>query len=223
MSVTLKESKVSIISFIQEAEKCLENDCGFPAMLTAFSVMLAVSEAVLGKSPKNERYTEGELISSFIDKMHSKNWFKSHQSISTDDEIIKEKLCAIRHGLSHQLSMPDDIFLIQNAQDLENLAVANVAYSISVEDFLQSIKCTIEELANRDECSARIMDPNFGRFRLSSPRELGIQREFLNVSGVGTTYSAAVEVHVCEINPINLNGVDGNFPGQASETTTSDV
>ena len=209
MSTTLKDANHLISRFLDEAEKCMEIDCGYPAMLTVFSVILAVSEAILGKSFKKKRYSEEVLINNFVDNMSDKAWFIANGASPRDDETIKRQLYEIRNGLSHQLSLPNNIFLIGTAADLGEETVVNVAYVVSVEGFLKSVRRTIEDLANRDEYSSRTMDPNFGCFQLYSPRGLVSSKELSNVKGLATSYSASVNVFVSELKP---TGFDEIFP-----------
>mgnify|MGYP001347480972 FL=1 len=209
MSKTLCQAQQEIYCFIDEAEKCLEFECGYSAMMTVFSVILAVSEAILGKSSKNKRYSEEVLINNFVEKMSDKAWFIANGASPRDDETIKRQLYEIRNGLSHQLSLPNDIFLIGTAADLGEKTVVNVAYILSVEGFLRSVRRTIEDLANRVEYSSRSMDPNFGCFQLSNPRGLGSRKELSNVKGMATSCSASVDVIVAEVRP---SCPDENFP-----------
>lgn len=209
MPTSLKEANHLISRFLEEAEKCLDFECGYPAMMTVFSVILAVSEAILGKSSKIKRYSEEELINNFVDKMSDKAWFIANGASPRDDEIIRRHLYEIRNGLSHQLSLPNDILLIGSAADLGEKTVLNVAYIVSVEGFLRSVRRTIEDLANNDEYSSRTMDPNFGGFRLSNPRGLGSSNELSNVKGMATSCSASVDVIVAEVKP---TGFDEVFP-----------
>jgi hypothetical protein len=172
MSKTLKEAHDEIIYFVEEAEKCLAIGCGYSAMSTIFSVILTVSEAVLGKEPKGKRYLEDTLINNFFSHMSDKDWFLPKNTKAPSDDEIKRYLYEIRNGLSHQISLPEEIGLITTKTDIKYFSGMDVLYFISVEDFISSVKSTIEKLLIEEKYASTKMDPNFGSFKLS-PREIG--------------------------------------------------
>ena len=195
MPLTIREAKDQILIFINEAEKCLHLDCGYSAVTTLFSVILAVSEALMGKLSVRKRYSEDTLINYFVDLMDDKEWFISKEPNNLVDAEIKKYLYDLRNGLSHQLSLPQEIGLISTAADLDRLTRLDVLYYISVEGFIASVKSTVEKIIKDDELSTREMDPNHESFPLGSPREIGSRLVVRCLNGL-TTSGSAVESRI---------------------------
>ena len=203
MSNTLKEAQKEIFYFIEEAEKCLAIGCGYSAMSTIFSVILTVSEAVLGKEPNGKRYPEDVLINNFFSHMSDKDWFLPNTTKAPSGDEIKKYLYEIRNGLSHQISLPEQIGLITTKTDIENFSGMDVLYFISVEGFILSVKNTVEKLLE-ERYSSSEMDPNFGSFKLKiSPREIGSRSVVTDEKGTLASGSI-VRSKVAENNPNNV-------------------
>ena len=188
MSKTLKDAQNEIFYFIEESEKCLAIGCGYSAMSTIFSVILTVSEAVLGKEPNGKRYPEDVLINNFFSHMSDKDWFLPNKTKAPSGDEIKKYLYEIRNGLSHQISLPEEIGLITTKADIEKFSGMDVLYFISVKDFILSVKSTLVKLLIEEKYASTKMDPNFGSFKLS-PREIGSRSVVKDTNGTITTGS----------------------------------
>lgn len=140
---TLKNAKKSTDRFLSEASECAERECGFSSMLTAFSVILGISEAAY------RDYGIEPLIKWFISKMNNKtSWLilPSTGSSQNENEIGK-KLADLRNGLAHEFSMPSDVLLAKNRQSAtEERDHYPNKYIISIKEFLDAVSRTVDEV-----------------------------------------------------------------------------
>lgn len=155
MPQTLKSAKGSIDRFLFEAMECAERECGFSAMLTAFSVILGVSEAVCRDNKI------APLITWFFSKMNDKtSWLILPTTTSLPDQNeIGKKLADLRNGLAHEFSMPSDVLLAKNRQSAtEKASQYPNKYIISIKEFLGAVSRTVDEIV---QCNPEaVLDAN---------------------------------------------------------------
>lgn len=155
MPQTLDSAKNSVDRFLLEAMECAERECGFSAMLTAFSIILGVSEAVYG----NHRIEP--LIQWFFSKMNDKtSWLILPTTASSHDQNeIGKKLADLRNGLAHEFSMPSDVLLAKNRQSAtEKKDQYPDKYIISTKEFLDAVRRTVGEIVKSNP--AALLDAN---------------------------------------------------------------
>lgn len=142
MPQTLRSSKDSIDRFLREATECAERECGFSAMLTAFPIILGISEAVQGN------YGIEPLIQWFFSKMNDRtSWLILPTNTSPDQNEIGKKLADLRNGLTHEFSMPSDVLLAKNTQSAtEKKGQYPNKYIISIKQFLGAVSRTVDEI-----------------------------------------------------------------------------
>jgi hypothetical protein len=140
MSLALAETKSCIDRFLLEAEKCAEQEYGFAAMLTVFSVILGVAEAVINRS-RNE-----ELFRWFVSQMGDRSsWIVIPDSSSPTAIEIGKKLAQTRDSLSHQFSLPVDLELVNSIQQVE-LEPDPPKYYIGTKEFVDAVISTIDKI-----------------------------------------------------------------------------
>lgn len=143
MRQTLDSAKNSIDQFFIEAKGCAEREFGFSAMLTAFSVMLGVSEAVRGD------YGIASLIRWFFSEMIDKtSWLIVPTQVSPQNQNeIGKKLADLRNGLAHEFSMPSDVLLAKNRQSAtEKKDQYPDKYIIAIKEFLDAVNTTVDKI-----------------------------------------------------------------------------
>ncbi len=153
MPTTLSDAKASIERFMKEARCCAVCELGFAAMLTAFSVLLAVEEAVLGPSDIDD------LIGGFLPSMKStNNWFHSPVATPTD-QIIAGALVELRNALAHELSMPTGVKMVNTAPQA---ATAQQqwpgSHVVSVVEFVEDVGATALTIVAANPNA--VMDPS---------------------------------------------------------------
>jgi hypothetical protein len=188
--MSLNNSRESINLFIKESEICIENKCGYSAMLTIFSVIFAISEATIeNKNNKND----SKLIEHFINKMSDLSWFMMNgQKGLNSKATISKSLIEIRDGLSHQISLPIDVGMVNNQseKDLYN-ANLEITYIISVKEFITSVKETVDSIIDDPQNSTAELDSNKKYKKISKTRASGIQTIHSIPDGTTTTGSKA--------------------------------
>ena len=155
MPQTLGSAKGSIDRFLFEAMECAERESGFSAILTAFSVILGVSEAVY----QGDRILP--LIKWFFSKMNDKtSWLiLPTTAASHDQNEIGKKLADLRNGLVHEFSMPSGVLLAKNRQSaMEKKDQCPDKYIISIKEFLDVVRKTVDEIV--DSNREAVLDAN---------------------------------------------------------------
>jgi len=137
MPKTLSDARTSIERFMKEARCCAVCELGFSAMLTAFSVMLALQEAIVGPSGIDN------LIGGFVRLMNAKNkWFHS-ATATPSDQVISDALTELRNALAHELSMPTGVKIVNvAAQAATALQQWPGSHVVSVEEFVEDVGAT---------------------------------------------------------------------------------
>jgi hypothetical protein len=194
MSKTLKESQKEILRFVKEAEDCLNIECGYSSVLMLFSVILAVSEAMIGSVSKGKRTLEDELINNFVGYMDNKEWFINNTSTALQDDQFFELLYDLRNGLVHQLSMPQGIGLIRTSAETFALDKNNIKYFISVQGLISAVRDTIETIIKNPKFSDNEMDPNRASFSLTNPRGIGSRQVVRTLEGFESSGSAVKSI-----------------------------
>lgn len=116
MPTSLTDAKGSVDRFLKEARCCAVCENGFAAMLTTFSVLLAVQEAANGS-----RAPDAQLIGDFVPKMTAKaSWFHSPNRAASDGNITTA-LVELRNALTHELSMPEAVKLANTASEVQQV------------------------------------------------------------------------------------------------------
>jgi len=180
MPTTLSDAKGSVDRFIKEARCCAMCEHGFAAMLTAFSVLLAVQEAVNGS-----RASDADLIAGFVPHMMAKtSWFHKPVVPASDNDIARA-LGELRNALAHQLSMPEAVKL---ANDTSELAVVRGQWPqadiLSVLEFVDDVLVTANSLIAAHPTKA--MDPDPPK-SATMPRDIAERKTFPD----GTSASSA--------------------------------
>jgi hypothetical protein len=166
MPTMLSSAKASVDRFLKEARCCAICEHGFAAMLTAFSVLLAVQEAIEGSSA-----TDAKLFADFVPTMTAKAaWFHSPSTTATDSDI-STALIELRNALAHELSMPDRVKLANNAAEVGQVRRqwldANI---IAVWEFVDDVWVTVHSLIATHP--GVVMDPSQSARRLTMPRDV---------------------------------------------------
>ena len=185
MAQLLKDSEEKINRFLDEAQISLDNECGFPAMLMIFSVMLAVSEAIHPKRKMSDK----DLISLFVSKMKYKNWFiHTTRPTFTDDELT-EILSDSRDGLSHQISLPFGVILVKDINVIARFTIKGYNCIIAVNELIYSVRKTIKDIINDSNYAGCTIDGKFtGRY---FPRGVAGQVYILDLDGTITSGSSS--------------------------------
>ena len=155
MPQTLDGAKDSIARFFIEAKGCVEGEFGFSAMLTAFSVMLGVSEAVYGN------YGIASLIKWFFSQMNDKtSWLILPTQVSAQNQNeIGKKLADLRNGLAHEFSMPSDVLLAKNVQSAAEKKDHHLdKYIIAINEFLDAVSRTVDGIVKSNP--GAVLDAN---------------------------------------------------------------
>jgi len=167
MPQTLTDAKESIDRFLLEAMQCAERDCGFSAMLTGFSVILGVSEAVYGE------YGIGPLIRWFFSTMSDKtSWLilPTEASPQNQNEIGK-KLADLRNGLAHEFSMPLDVLLAKDIKSAtEKKGQYPDKYIIAIKEFLEAVSRTVDGVVGSNPEAGLDANPPRGIDRATATR-----------------------------------------------------
>jgi hypothetical protein len=151
MPQTLADAQISVDHFVQEAKKCAEtkicagepHTLGFASMLTAFTVILSVSEAVF-----RDHYNF-PLLKKFVSEMQDKtSWlFAAKANPSPSGVDIAQTLTEVRNGLAHELSLPNNVMLANSSTTARELSKTNTdKYIISTIDFVSAVEVTVNKL-----------------------------------------------------------------------------
>jgi len=177
MPQALDSARGSIGRFLHEATKCAEIECGFSAMLSAFSVILGISEAVY----HDNRIVP--LIMWFFSKMNDKtSWLILPTAASHDQNEIGKKLADLRNGLAHEFSMPSDVLLAKNIQSAtEKKDRYPDKYIINIKEFLDAVRKTAGEIV--DSNPQAVLDANPRGVNRATAILLGDETESVPLSG----------------------------------------
>lgn len=186
MTQLLKDSELKIIRFIEEALISLDHECGFPAMLTILSVILAISESIF---PSDRKIPDKELMSFFITKMDDKSWLTKNENVETTDEELSDILIRTRDGLAHQISLPLGVILVEDLSLIYDSNIEDYDYIIAVRELIYSVRQTIYNIINDEEYSTKSIDGKFSE--LYPPRGVAGQVRIVRSSGTITSGSAA--------------------------------
>lgn len=155
MAQLLADTKHSIDRFLDEAKTCAEKECGFAAMLTAFSVILGVAEAV--KGPVGAEV----LLEWFVSQMDdATSWLVLPDSLSFTEAGIGKKLKETRHSLSHQFSLPSDVVLVNSIVQVRGRRERNPGkYFIGTQEFAAAVRSTVDKIVESSGGAAFDPDP----------------------------------------------------------------
>lgn len=176
-----EEVMESIEHFLREAKECAQTKTtstkgetgvlGFAAMLTIFSAITAVSEAII-----EDRNIE-KLFDFFIEKMEQYDSFLIQSPLSTSnncEEIVRN----VRNGLVHAMSLPPKVLLASNKEDANKYMQDNpgqydciIGLLEFIEEVEKTVNCLVKDYSDKD------FDPrgtkNFGAVRLVAPSGSG--------------------------------------------------
>lgn len=163
-----------IKTFISEARRCAQKSFGFASMLMAFSVALAVEEAIqYGKV----RHTD-KLIKEFARKIPDPNsWLLPPDDSKPQKAEIAEIMGQVRHALVHQISLPTNVELAANMeQAIQQQEKHPGRYVISTIDFVEAVHQTVQCMVR--QYPDRILDPCWQSWT-PTPRAPGVVRDSL--------------------------------------------
>jgi len=187
MSQLLKDSVNKIDRFIDEAQISLEYGCGFPAMLTIFAVVFAISESIYTHK-KRGRMSDASLMSLFIEKMNDKEWFiKTNDTNVTDDDLCKI-LIGVRDGLTHQISLPIGVVLVPDLSFISSSYMEDYDYIIAVYELILSVRQTLADIVSDKNNSTCCIDGKF--HNVYPPRGVAGQVPIIKTDGTITSGSA---------------------------------
>ena len=113
MGTNLSAIRGSVHRFLYEAKKCAEQEYGFAALLTAFPVILSISEALYYKGdPSGKKPSDKELFNIFVELIQNedKNWLLTrNKNKNIQNDKIVYILNDTRNSLAHQNSLPVNI------------------------------------------------------------------------------------------------------------------
>lgn len=162
MTQTITVARDKIDRFIYEAEECAKQELGFAAMSMIFSVVLSVSQAVGEYSSELTNNDDENLIKYFVGKMTDRNWLESRNKnkLPYSEEVLTTELKHIRHGLAHQLSLPNHVGLVNSRADVKEFLkeYPSITIVICVLEFIAAVKITVGHLSVN--YPAAILDPN---------------------------------------------------------------
>jgi len=161
MSQLLKDSIDKINRFIEEAQISLKNECGFSAMLTIFPVVLTISESIYTTKKKGSILVEC-LISLFIRKMNDKAWFRKTNNTNATDKELCKILTEVRHGLTHQISLPIGVILVKDSSVIGESNIEGYDYIIVVDELILSVRKTLEDIVSDKNNSTCCIDGKVG-------------------------------------------------------------
>jgi hypothetical protein len=154
MKQTLADVEASINRFISEARMCAEGQCGFAAMLTAFPVILGVSEAVSGKQ------TNDALFKWFMSQMDDRDsWILLPESVTFEEADVGEKLSHIRDSLAHQFSLPLDVVMVNSIAEVKDMPGRDSdKYFVGTREFVDAIQRTVGKIVESHPDA--VLDPH---------------------------------------------------------------
>ena len=134
---TLADAQSSIERFLAEASTCAEEQCGFSCLLTVFPVMMGLAEAMRGPSK------DAELLTWFVEEMGDiASWLISPTSVAST-KSIGQIVVDIRHGLTHQCSLPPNVVLANSIEEAKLISASIPSkYIISTADLTQAVRET---------------------------------------------------------------------------------
>lgn len=163
----LVNTKDTIDRFIYEAEQCAKQELGFAAMLTIFPVMLSISEAVAKHTGKLSISDSNDLplFQEFVPYMTDKTWLRSRKKVSLSDNDIAEELYHLRNALTHELSEPNYIGLINTEPEVKEFLKENpkVTRAVCVVEFVEAVKVTVEMLVKKYSHADLDLNPKIPR------------------------------------------------------------
>jgi hypothetical protein len=170
MARPLGDVQEHIEGFISAAAECASRGNGFSALLTVFPVILSVAEAVyfsrLPKPPPSAKVDDIDLFKLFVPEMQDYSWLTRRGGKQLSPEAIADDLCRIRNDLSHQLSMPPHILLVNTIADARKRLSEGTSpgvHIIAVVEFVVAAGATARLLIDRHTVIA--FDPNPKRTR----------------------------------------------------------
>lgn len=154
-----EEVRACIDHFLREAKECAQTKTisskgetgvlGFAAMLTIFSVITAVSEAII-----KDRNIE-KSFDFFIEKMKQFDSFLIQPSSASNN--CKEAVRNVRNGLVHAMSLPPKVLLARNKEDANKYMKDNPrSYDciIGLLEFIEEVErtanCLVKDYSDND-------------------------------------------------------------------------
>jgi hypothetical protein len=154
MKQTLADAEDSINRFISEARMCAERECGFAAMLTAFPVILGVSEAV------SREKTNDALFKWFVSQMDDRDsWILLPESVTFEEADVGEKLSDIRDSLAHQFSLPLDVTMVNGIAEVKDVSGRDSdKYFVGTREFVDAVRRTVGKIVESHPDA--VLDPH---------------------------------------------------------------
>lgn len=142
MIETFKRAKPSVRRFAREARQCANEDLGFAAMLSPFPLVLSLAEAIA--KTNNTGMNEGSLFSFIVERMPDPSgWMLKPKGGDFTTGTIALKLRTVRDGLTHQMSVPEDVILATTRRRANILARAKPSkYIIITTHFVAAARNT---------------------------------------------------------------------------------
>lgn len=160
--ISLSEAETYISDSINRAKELAQQESGFEAMRESFAVILSVSEAINPKLQGNKN-----LVSGFVSEMDDKASWLVAPVTSPIDEDIAAKLTDIRDALDHQISLPNDVVLINDIPQATGRPAG--VWFISPKAFVVAVERTAYKIIQNNPDAT--FDPNQLQ-RTKSPRGL---------------------------------------------------
>lgn len=197
MPQVLADVRKSVHRFLVEAKKCARKQCGFASMLTAFPVILGVSEAVNGRAPNDT------LFKWFVSRMDDQDsWIVLPESATFSETAVGQKLADVRDSLAHQFSLPSDVALVNDRRKARKAhMLRRHAYIISTREFVDAVRNTVGRIIEANPNTA--FDPK-------SPRDI-------------SRGAADRRVLVAGVPPVSGSSTGGVISSASVQTMVSDT
>lgn len=143
-SRNLSDVSKSINRYIYEARACARHSpdvLGLAAMTTTLSCVVAVGEALIGRT----RPSDKDCIEAFCDKITDYSWLLLRNGTATQ-HITKNVLPRLRNALIHALSLPDDVCLVPSKAEYTTELMQSFSHAVIPLGFVEAIANTINTL-----------------------------------------------------------------------------
>lgn len=144
MTKSLQDAEKPLSLFIAEARKCVENDCGFAAMLTIFPVVFSVTESVHARSGLRCNDKDAHEYFAHSTMFWKFPWLKCKLPTDMDDvdpyltaRILIDTYVALWH-----IALPKGVCLIgwrNNWQEVFD-TTPNINYAILVSSYIDAVE-----------------------------------------------------------------------------------